>query len=138
MDFKALFAGIAIVFSFLAFLPYIISIKQGKTRPHVFSWVIWGITTFIVFLAQLVDHGGAGAWPTGISGIITIYVAILAYRKRADISITNLDYWFLGAALASLPFWYLTNNPLWTVIILTTIDSLGFGPTFRKAYHYPF
>jgi hypothetical protein len=51
---------------------YIHSIQQGTTKPHVFSWVIWGSTTFVVFLAQLADKGGAGAWPIGVSGIITL------------------------------------------------------------------
>jgi len=38
----------------------------------------------------------------------------------------------------SLPLWYLTADPLWAVIVLTTVDTLGFGPTFRKAYSLPF
>jgi len=41
-------------------------------------------------------------------------------------------------AISSLPFWYLTSDPLWAVIILTTVDVIGFGPTFRKAYTLPF
>ncbi len=40
--------------------------------------------------------------------------------------------------MTSLPFWYLTSDPLWAVIILTTVDVIGFGPTFRKAYNHPF
>jgi hypothetical protein len=27
---------------------------------------------------------------------------------------------------------------LWAVIVLTTADTIGFGPTFRKAYHLPY
>jgi len=27
---------------------------------------------------------------------------------------------------------------LWVVVILTTVDVLGFGPTIRKAYFHPF
>ncbi|WP_404361378.1 hypothetical protein [Methylotuvimicrobium sp. KM1] len=41
------------------------------------------------------------------------------------------------AALSSLPLWYFTSDPLWAVVILTTVDVLGFGPTIRKAYHQP-
>ena len=88
----------------------------------------------MVFLAQLEDGGGTGAWPIGVSGIITIFIALLAYIKRADISITRTDWLFLVAALSSLPFWYFTSDPLWAVVILTTVDVLGFGPTARKAY----
>lgn len=104
----------------------------------MFSWVIWGSTTFVVFLAQLADKGGAGAWPIGVSGIITLYVACLAYIKKSDTTITRTDWLFFILAMISLPLWYLTSNPLWAVVILTTVDVIGFGPTFRKAYFYPF
>ena len=135
---KEFLSAIAIALTFIAFLPYIRSILKGKTKPHVFSWVIWGSTTFIVFLAQLADDGGAGAWPIGVSGLITIYIAFLAYVKRSDSSITRTDWLFLTMAFSSLPFWYFTSDPLWAVLILTTVDVLGFGPTIRKAYARPF
>lgn len=136
--YKELLSVVAIALTLLAFLPYIRSILKGKIKPHMFSWVIWGSTTFIVFLAQLEDDGGAGAWPIGVSGIITIYIALLAYVKRSDITITKIDWVFFIVAMASLPFWYFTSNPLWAVLILTTVDIFGFGPTVRKAYIEPF
>jgi len=35
------------------------------------------------------------------------------------------------------PLWILTNNPLWSVIIITVIDALAFFPTFRKSWKEP-
>src|SRR5690606_8838056 len=141
MALKEILSGIAIALTFVAYIPYILSIHRGKTRPHVFSWIIWGSTTLIVFFAQLADHGGIGAWPTAVSGAITLYVALLAYLKKSDINsdthIATKDWWFLFGALASIPIWYFTSDPLWAVIILTLVDVMGFGPTFRKAYHFP-
>jgi hypothetical protein len=137
-DYKTLLSACAIALTFLAFAPYIRSILQGKTRPHVFSWIIWGVTTFIVFLAQLADSGGVGAWPIGISGLITIFVAMLAYMKRGDATINLIDWAFLVAAFASLPLWYLSSSPFVAVLILTLVDLMGFGPTYRKAYFAPY
>lgn len=134
---KELLSAAAIILTFALFLPYIRSIRRGETKPHVFSWVIWGLGTLIVFLAQLADHGGLGAWPIGISGVITSYIALLAYLKRSDLAITKTDWAFLVVALSALPFWFLTSDPLWTVVILTTVDLVGFGPTCRKAYVRP-
>jgi hypothetical protein len=134
---KQLLSAAAIVVTFVAFLPYIISIQRGVTKPHVFSWVIWGLTTFTVFLAQLAGSAGLGAWPIGVSGIITIYIAILAYLKRSDSDITKTDWAFFFAALSALPFWYITADPMWAVVILTAVDVIGFGPTIRRAYLYP-
>ena len=135
---KEVLGMIAVAITWIAFLPYIRSIQHGETKPHVFSWVIWGLSTFIVFLGQVADGGGAGAWAIGVSGIITTYVAWLAYQKKADIQITSTDWIFLALALSALPLWYIHDDPLWTVVILTGIDALGFGSTFRKSYHKPF
>jgi len=137
MPYKEFLSAVAIALSFAAFFPYIRAIISGTTKPHVFSWVIWGTTTFVVFLAQLEGKGGVGAWPIGVSGCITIFVAILAYVKRADITITKTDWLFFTTAMSSLPLWYLTSDPLWAVVVLTTVDVLGFGPTIRKAYSFP-
>jgi hypothetical protein len=136
--YKELLSTVAIALTIVAFLPYIRSILLGETKPHVFSWMIWGSTTFIVFLAQLADEGGAGAWPIGISGLITLYVAVLAYIKKSDHTITKVDWLFFILAMSSLPIWYITSHPLGAVVILTSVDVLGFGPTFRKAYGQPY
>ncbi|MDX1581610.1 MAG: hypothetical protein R3360_08300, partial [Alphaproteobacteria bacterium] len=92
--YREILSVIAIGLTFVAFLPYIRSIHQGRTKPHVFSWLLWGSTTFIVFIAQLADGGGAGAWPIGASGLVTLYVAGLAYSRRADVTITRSDWVF--------------------------------------------
>ena len=136
--YKELLSAFAIALTFIAFVPYITSILQNKTQPHAFSWIVWGSVTFIIFLAQLADGGGAGAWPIGVSGIITLFVAILAYLKKSDHMIVKKDWLFFIMALTAIPFWYVTSNPLWAVLILTTVDLLGFVPTFRKAYSYPY
>lgn len=137
MTYKEVLSATAIAITIAAFLPYIKGIIANTVKPHVFSWVTWGSTTFVVFLAQLEGKGGIGAWPIGVSGIITIFIAVLAYIKRADISITRTDWLFFIAAMSSLPLWYLTDDPLWAVVVLTTVDVLGFGPTARKTYHMP-
>ena len=135
---KEIFSAVAIAITFIAFIPYIRSIHQGKTKPHAFSWIIWASVTFIIFLATLSDKGGAGAWPIGISGLITLYVAFLAYSIKSDRMISNIDWLFFIIAMTSIPLWYFTSNPLWSVIILTTIDLLGFFPTFRKSFNHPY
>lgn len=136
--YKEIFNAVAMILTFIAFFPYIRSILKNEIKPHMFSWVIWGITTIIVFFAQLQDGAGIGAWSIGLSGIITLYIAFLAYSKKSDLIITKMDWCFFIVAIASIPFWYFTSNPLWAVVILTTVDILGFGPTIRHAYLKPF
>lgn len=136
-EIRTLLTVIAIILTFYAYIPYIKGIRIGTIQPHVFSWIIWGVTTFIVFFAQVAGHGGVGSIPIGVSGIITILVAFFVYRKRGDIHITKSDWFFFGLALSSLPFWFYFSDPLAAVLVLSLADILGFIPTFRKGYILP-
>jgi hypothetical protein len=138
MIYKEWLALLATALTLLSFYPYIRSIMRKETKPHVFSWVIWGVTTCLVFAAQLSGGGGIGAWPTAVSGLISLGIAMLAYRCKSDVRITRLDWICLMGAFASMGIWIFTADPLWAVIVLTVIDTLGFLPTIRKAYHQPF
>ena len=127
----------AVVLTVVAYVPYIGAIRAKAVKPHFFSWLIWSLTTVIVFFAQMAAEGGAGAWSTGMSAAITLYVAWLALVLRSDFSNTTADWCFLIAAMLSLPVWFFTYDPLWSVVILTVVDAFGFGPTLRKAWHKP-
>lgn len=129
---------ISILLSIWAMLPYIISIHQGKIKPHAFSWIIWGVTTCIVGLAQWTNQGGAGSWSIIFSGLLTFYIAILAMIQKSDSSATKSDLIFFCVAIASIPIWALTKSPLYSVLLLSTIDVLGYGPTIRKSFENPY
>ncbi|MFZ5483690.1 MAG: hypothetical protein ACOZB0_05600 [Pseudomonadota bacterium] len=134
---QPLLGALANALTVLAYLPYIRSIIYGHTRPHVFSWLIWGLATGIAFLAVRQAQGGAGAWPIGISCLVSMLVAGLAYFKRADITITSTDWGLFFAALAAIPVWMAAKDPLWAVMLITLIELLGFGPTMRKTWLRP-
>lgn len=134
---KETYSAIAIALTFVAFYPYIRSILTNQTRPHVFSWAIWGVGTVIVFIAQLSDGAGVGAWPIGLSALISLAVAGLAFVKRTDMSIVRIDWVFLVLAMTALPLWFITETALSAVIVLTIVDLLGFAPSIRKAWDHP-
>jgi hypothetical protein len=134
---KAAWTVLASALTFAAFAPYVLGILRGGVRPHVFSWVIWGLTTAVVFFAQWQAGGGTGAWATALSAAITFYIAWLALRRRGDRSITRSDWAFFAGALAALPLWAVTRDPTAAVVVLTAVDLLGFAPTVRVAWRDP-
>jgi hypothetical protein len=136
-DAKALFSAIATLLTFVAFVPYYLSIWNRRVRPHVFSWFIWGGGTMIVFFAQLAGGGGIGAWPAVVSALLTLGVGGFALWRSPDLSIKRIDLVFLTLAAMALPLWFLTETALSAVIVLTIVDLLGFGPSVRKAYSLP-
>jgi hypothetical protein len=135
---KPYLATIAILLTFLSFIPYIAAILRNKTKPHAFSWVIWSVSTITVFIAQVYSGAGVGALSLGLSGLITLIIAILAYCKKSNDVITKMDWIFLCIALFAIPLWFFTADPLYSVIILTGVDLIGYLPTFKKSYRKPF
>lgn len=136
MFYKEILSGVAVALTLAAFIPYIRNIVKGLARPHVFSWIL-GRSNLCCFSCADQGKRRGGRWPVGVSGVITLFIAFLAYIKRADITVTNTDRLFFVLASSALPFWRFTSDPFWAVAILTAVDVLGFGPTVRNAYHFP-
>jgi len=111
---------------------------DNKTKPHLFSWIIWGITTSIAFFAMYFNDGGVGTFPIGFAAFLCFAIAFLTYKKVGFDYITKSDWIFLAMALFALPLWYVTSNALYAIILLSVIDVIGFIPTFKKAYKFPY
>lgn len=115
---------------------YLIGVFKGTTKPHIFSWVTWGFLTGIAWTAQLHEHAGPGAWVTGGTAFICLVIALLSFCY-GEKTITRGDWFTFIAAILAIPLWYLTQSPLWSVILITVIDALAFYPTFRKSWSKP-
>jgi hypothetical protein len=116
--------------------PYVLSTLSGRTRPHLFSWFIWGTIATIIFFAQDSDNAGPGAWSMGVSGIGCFVIAGLAIHYGEKV-ITWSDWASFVAALAAIPLWITTRNALWAVVMVTMIDACGYYPTYRKSWSNP-
>lgn len=134
---KEIFTIIGIIFMLISYSIYIYSIFKGDTRPHPFSWCIWGLLTTIAFFAQIEDGAGIGASITFLSAIISFFIAGIGYIKRKNIIISKSDKWAFILSLTAIPLWMITQTPLWSVILITLIDAAGFYPTFRKSWFAP-
>lgn len=116
---------------------YIFTVIKGATRPHPYTWMIWGIVTFIVALAQYQNNGGYGCWLTFFVAVNCFINMALGFFKSPEM-ISRSDRIFLGLCLVAVIIWIVTDNPLWSVILVTGIDTAGFWPTIRKSYGDPF
>lgn len=131
-----IFGIISVVFAVVAYPPYLKSVLQKKTKPHVFSWVIWTLLTWIAFTIQVVAGAGPGAWATGITALCTTIIAAFSL-KHGEKNITRSDWAAFIAGLLSIPLWIATKDPTASAILVTVIDCFGFYPTFRKSWHKP-
>lgn len=137
MNIKIWLGFLSIAVSMAGYIPYIRDTVSGKTRPHVFSWFIWGVNTAIEFFGQIAGSAGTGAWVTGVSSFVCFLIAFLGFR-RGNLEITKLDWFSFFAAILAILLWLITKAPYLSVLLVIIIDILGFVPTFRKAVVHPY
>lgn len=136
MEIKSLFAIIATILIFVAYIPYIRNTIKGITRPHIFSFFLWSLTTFIIFFLQLKNGGGIGSWVTFVIGLMTLTTFILSLRNGKK-DIRKIDIVFLCIALITIPIWLLAKQPIISISLLVLIDIFGFLPAMRKSWIDP-
>ena len=115
---------------------YFRDILRRQIKPHAFSWIVWGLLAAIAFLAQRSGEAGAGSWPMGASATVCFVIAGFAV-VRGEKDIKKSDVAAFITALAALPLWYFTGDPLWAVVLVSLIEVLAFYPTFRRSFHKP-
>ncbi|RJP43629.1 hypothetical protein C4587_02720 [Candidatus Parcubacteria bacterium] len=135
-EYKIFLGSLATVIAVAAYIPYFADIFRGRTKPHAFSWLVWGVITAIGFAAQFSEKGGAGTWVTGFSALVCFAIFSLALAK-GDRRFVFFDWANLFGAGAAIFLWWFTGGPLLSVLLVILIDILGFLPTYRKAFFKP-
>ncbi len=133
---KELLGLIAVLLGIIGIIPYVKDIYKGKTKPHLFSNLIWAVVTTIAFFTQVAKGSGPASWTTLVMALLTIYITILCFKYGTQ-DVTKLDTFFLALGLLSIVPWILTKDPTISVVIATLIDVFGFIPTIRKTWKDP-
>jgi hypothetical protein len=132
---KDVLGVLSLLLAVVSYVPYIRSIFVANTKPHAFTWLVWGTVMAIAFFAQLADKAGAGSWATGLSAAFCLSISIIA-RFRGEKHVTRGDW--IALLTAFLPSRFDRNVwPLWLVLLVTGIDAVAYYPTFRKSYAKP-
>ncbi len=133
---KDMLGLLSLLLSVVSYVPYVRSIFVANTKPHAFTWLVWGTVMAIAFFAQLSDKAGAGSWSTGLSAAFCLGIGIIALF-RGEKHITRGDWIAFLTTLVAIPLWVVTSDPLWSVLLVTAIDAIAYYPTFRKSYAKP-
>ncbi len=129
-------AYIAIVISMVGYIPYIYSTLRNRTKPHVFSWLIWAIMMGVMCMAQLEKGAGPGAWVMMLSSSMCCFITLLAVFKGTRF-ITSMDWAALALAVTGIGVWQVTGDPLLAVLLMIAVDILATLPTVRKSWYRP-
>jgi hypothetical protein len=137
MSEKELWGIISVTLAIIAYAPYFRSLFKREIKPHMFSWFVWGSCHAVAFIGPYTRGAGAGAWSSAFTAVACLSIAGLSFFW-GERHITKGDWISFIMALAIIPLWYFTNDPLGAVILALAISYLGCYPTARKSYKAPY
>jgi hypothetical protein len=127
---------IGVILTFGAYVPYFLDIIKGKTRPHIYSWSLWGLLTVLIVALQIKGGAGPAIYITAAAGIACLGVVVLSIKNGRKY-ITLSDTIVATLALIAIAFWLFAEQPVVSMILLTIADVLAFIPTVRKSWNNP-
>lgn len=136
MELKIILSLIAIAMLIGSYYFYVKDILYGSCRPHLFTWIIWFGATLIAMFGQFSDKAGAGAWVTMASAFFCFIIIGLSF-KYGEKKITRFDWVCLSTVMLAFGLWFLADQLLWSVVLVTIIDVLGYLPSVKKSLRDP-
>jgi hypothetical protein len=135
-DYHTLLGTVAVLIGVLGYVPYYRDMFRGTTKPHPFTYFVWGLLATITLVAQISAGAGPGAWVSAIPVVTGFSIALFAL-VWGERKIVLLDWLCLIAALGIVFVWHLTHDALYAVLLVMLINAIAFVPTFRKSYSRP-
>ena len=132
MELDTIWVILAVVIGNGAFLPYLWDVLRKRTRPHPYTWLIWCLTQGTAVAGIWYGGGGLGALALTI-GVFFVAIVFLFSLRYGTRNIMRSDTVMLIAAIAAIFVWWQLDNPLLAIIMASTIDVIGFVPTWRKS-----
>lgn len=134
---KELIGSVAVILTFIAYIPYYRDILSGKTRPHVYSWSLWSLLTILIVALQIQGGAGPATWVTAAAGLLCVGVVLLSL-KNGKRDITRSDTVVAALSLLAIVFWLFIHQPELALTLVILADLLAFIPTVRKSYIDPY
>lgn len=133
---EIIFGLLAAAINIAGFVPYMLDILRGKTKPERAMWWIYSVLFIVLLMAQNGANAGWLLLATGSYIFSSVLIALLSikygygkFHKRHFIS--------ASIAIAGLILWRITDQPLIAILLVILIDSSGFWLTLIKTWHAP-
>lgn len=138
MDSTYIYETLGIIAGILAiggYVPYIISIVRGKTKPNKATWIIWTVVGGLLAFSYIAEGDIKTIWlPLGYF-FGPLLAAILSFRYGYS-AWARLDTICLTVAIISIVPWIFSHATI-TLLINVLIDASGAIPTLVKTYREP-
>lgn len=127
---------VAGLISFIAFIPYFLSIINGITKPNRITWWIWTLLGILLYSSYKEAGANETLWVALIYIICPFFTASLSIKYGTG-GWTRFDKLCLVGAMVSTLLWIIIGSPTVALILFLLIDLFGALPTIKKAYVAP-
>jgi len=117
-------------------VPYLLDITRGRTRPRIFSWVVWTLLGAIATVAAYTEGEYPSAALTAAATVETGSIMALGW-KYGNRNFERLDAYCLVGVTMALVLWAVFHSPLVGLMAALAIDILAAIPTVRHAWRKP-
>ncbi len=136
INYKFIFAVIAVILTILGYIPYFKDIFLRKTKPHLYTWLIWTITVGMATIASWYGGGNFATLVLFTCLLLVILVFLLSFKYGTK-NIKPIDTVILLFCLVAIVVWWQLKDLLLAIIMISIIDGFGYFPTFRKSFEDP-
>lgn len=133
---KEILGIITIILAFVGYIPYLRDTFRGLTKPHLVSWFLWTLVSFIAFGLQWSKGAGSGSYANFAMGVICLILFFLSLKNGTK-NIRPADIVSFVLALIAIFLWLGAQKPALSIIFVVLIDIFSFIPTFIKSWHHP-
>lgn len=131
-----IFGIIAGIFSFSAYLFYIVAILRGKTKPSRATWFIWAFIGIILAISYKASGAEDTIWVAVSEAIAPTIIALLAIKYGVG-GTDRVDIIAFVGSLFSLFLWWYFDSPVVALVANLAIDFFAAIPTIKKSWHTP-
>lgn len=127
---------IAGIIAFISFIPYLVSILRGKTKPSRAGYGIWAVVE-VIWASSYISSGATTTKWVGIVFAATAVLIFLLSLKYGMGGFNRFDITCLVLAAIAVILWVTTKNPTVAVYTSTLAALLGYPPIIKKSYLHP-
>lgn len=130
------FGIVAGIFSFSAYLFYIVAILKGTTKPSRATWFIWAVIGIILVASYRATGAEDTIWVPVSEAIAPTIIAILSIKYGVGGTDKTDILCFVGS-LFSLVIWWVFDSALIALLTNLAIDFFAAIPTIIKSWKNP-
>ncbi len=131
---KPVFSIISGILVIAGFLPYIIAILRGETKPKKATWLIWATLDSITMSSEIAQHSINGQI---IGSTIGAWVVFFLAIRRGESMWSKLDKSCLFGAGTGIILWCLFRQPNLALGTSLLVIFIGAIPTFISVWDHP-